>query len=353
MKFHIVLAGLMIVMSGPAHGAEETLEPVYDAALAGDGVKALAALSNIDVNILDSKEASRATCIRDALLAPAQQEALPPISNSILLAYRAYWQESMMRTATREDAEARLKSRLDAILAASNRANASSKSLDIASERAKRAVERDGLFALAGVTSPYYELAIWKVQSQRTYTVDLLDRRIRTKVVFLDDFVSFGWAGFATCNRYHTAGWATRTALFAVKSAYDLESEDFRVSYLGHESRHFSDYRRFPKLEQPELEYRAKLTELSLANESAHSLIATFARRAGRDRSSPHDFANYWVSKNLSKVLFNSDAPLDDASLWKEVPVQDIQNAAKQLLASNDASLLREGPRNVKRFLGN
>ena len=352
-NFRFVLAALMIAMATPTHCAEEALEPVYDAALAGDGVKALAALSKIDVNLLDSKEASRATCIRDALLAPPQQETLPPISNSILLAYRTYWQESMMRRATHDEAEARLKYRLDAILAASNRARASSNSLDIASERAKQAVEHNGLFALTGVTSPYYELAIWKAQSRHTYTVELHDRRVKTQVVFLDDFVSFGWAGFATCNRYHTAGWATQTALFAVKSAYDLETEDFRVSYLAHESRHFSDYRRFPKLEQPELEYRAKLTELSLAEQSAHSLIATFARRAGRDRSSPHDFANYWVSKNLSKFLFKSDVPIDDASLWEGIPAQDIRNAAKQLLASNDARLIREGPKSVKRFLGN
>ena len=208
------------------------------------------------------------------------------------------------------------------------------------------------MFALAGVTSPYYELAIWKTQSQRTYSVDLLDRRVKTKVVFLDGFVSFGWAGFATCDRYHTAGWATPTALFAVKSAYDLGSETFRVSYLAHESRHFSDYGRFPKLEQPELEYRAKLTELSLADETAHGLIATFARRAGRDRNSPHDFANYWVSKNLSKVLFESDVPIDDADVWKGLPARQIRQAAKRLLTSNDARLGRAGPKGVRRFLG-
>jgi hypothetical protein len=352
-SLRFVLAAFMIAMTTPTHCAEDALDPVYDAALAGDGVKALAALSKIDMNLLDSKEATRATCIRNALLAPPQLDALPPIPNEILLAYRTYWQESMMRTAAREEAEARLKNRLDEILVASNRASAPSSSLDFASERAKQAIEHDGLFALAGVTSPYYELAIWKAQSRRTYTVDLHDRVVKTQVVFLDDFVSLGWAGFATCNRYHTAGWATQTALFAVKSSYDLESEDFRVSYLAHESRHFSDYGRFPKLEQPELEYRAKLTELSLAEQSAHSLIATFSRRTGRDRSSPHEFADYWVSKDLSKVLFKSDVPIDDANRWEGVPAQDIRNAARRLLASNDAMLMREEPKNVKRFLGN
>ena len=351
-----VLATSIAFVSMPTHCAEERLGPVYNAALSGDGVEAIAALSNIDATTLDSKEATRAACIREALLTPPQQATLPPISNGILLAYRTYWQESMMRRTTREAAEAQLKDRLDAILiagnlAAGNLATAPSESLDIASERAKQAVERDGLFALTGVTSPYYELAIWKVQSDKTYTVKLHDRRVKARVVFLDDFVSFGWAGFATCDRYHTAGWATRTALFAVRSAYDLDSEDFRVSYLAHEARHFSDYGRFPKLEQPELEYRAKLTELTLGKESTHNLIVTFARMTGRDRSSPHQLANYWVAKDLSKVIFKSATPIDDPTRWKAVPAADIRRAARQLLAANDANLASQRAKNVARFL--
>ncbi|MCX7174052.1 MAG: hypothetical protein NT159_09025 [Proteobacteria bacterium] len=339
-------------VSAHSHGAEERLSPVYDAALAGDAIKALAALSEIDVNTLSAEDAARAVCIRNAVLEPPRAEAIPPMSNSILLAYRTYWQQSMRRRVTTGEAEAQLKNRLDAILAAWKPAYASSDSLEVASERARQAVEHDGLFALTGVTSPYYELAIWKTQAQRTYSVKLHDRRVETQVVFLDDFVSFGWAGYATCDRFHTAGWATEKSLFAVKSAYDLASERFQVSYLAHESRHFSDYRRFPKLQQPELEYRAKLTELTLARASAHDLIATFARRAGRDRSVPHNFANYWVLRHLGKMLLGSDALIDDVSLWKRVPARDIRSAAKRLLTSNDASLIGKKPKSVERFLG-
>lgn len=325
---------------------------MYAAALAGDGVKALAELSSIDTGVLDAKEAARAKCIRDALLAPPRDEALPPLSNGVLLAYRSYWQDSMMRRVTREESESRLKSRLDAILAQWNIAGSPSDSLDAASVGAKRAVEKDGLFALTGVTAPYFELAIWRVQKERMYAVQLHDRRVQTRVVFLDDFVSFGWAGFATCNRAHTGGWATPTALFAVRSAYDFDSENFRVSYLAHEARHFSDYRRFPKLEQPELEYRAKLTELVLAEQSGHRLISTFARSVGRDRSSPHNFANYWVAKDMSNVIFGSSGPIDSADRWDGVPARDIRMAAKRLFASNEASLMKGDPKRVSRFLG-
>ena len=90
---------------------------------------------------------------------------------------------------------------------------------------------------------------------------------------------------------------------------------------------------------------------LELAEESVHSLITTFARTTGRDRSSPHHFANYWVTRNLSTMLFNPDVPIDSASRWDGVPAQDIRSAAKRLLASNDASLKRSSPKRVARFL--
>ena len=194
-------------------------------------------------------------------------------------------------------------------------------------------------------------MTIWKPQELRQYRVDLQDRRIETQVVFLDNFASFGWSGYATCDRFHTGEWATKTALCGLKSAYDIESEDFRVNYLARESRHFSDYRRFPKLEQSELEYRAKLTKLDLTKKSTHNLIITFARRAGQDRSSPHKFANYWVAKHLSKALFKSDVIIDEASRWKSVSARDINSAARRLPAANDASLLRKNSKNITRFL--
>jgi hypothetical protein len=44
------------------------------------------------------------------------------------------------------------------------------------------------------------------------------------------DFVSLGWAAHATGDRSHTGGWATTTELYAVRDAYDLDSESLRVS---------------------------------------------------------------------------------------------------------------------------
>ncbi len=72
MKFHaLVAAALSMTLSTQSYCAEGRLEPVYDAALVGEGRKAIALLSAVDTNSMDAIESSRAACIRSALLAPA------------------------------------------------------------------------------------------------------------------------------------------------------------------------------------------------------------------------------------------------------------------------------------------
>lgn len=90
----------------------------------------------------------------------------------------------------------------------------------------------------------------------------------------MDEFVTLGWTEFATMDKYHPGGWATDDALNCVKKAYDVSSETFLISYLAHEGRHCSDYKHFPKLRNSaDLEYRAKLTELSMADSTLLQLI--------------------------------------------------------------------------------
>jgi hypothetical protein len=235
-------------------------------------VKALSVLNSIDSSRLSAQALSAAECLRRAFADPPRAEDLPPLSQRVLISYRHYWQTLMLRRSPVEDAEGELLASLNTILAGTAAAATGLGDLDAASEHAKGAIENEGLFALTGVTSPYYELMIWRVESPRTYRVALPECVIDVRVVFLDEFTSLGWAGFATCGRYYSAGWATEDSLFAVQSAHETESEGFRVSYLAHEGRHFSDYKEFPKLEQSELEYRAKLTEIAVSENSTHDL---------------------------------------------------------------------------------
>lgn len=334
-----------------AQAFADELSKVYDAALEGDMVKALSILDSIDSNRLSAQAQITANCMRKTMASPPQAETLPPLSQKILIAYRHYWQTLMLRRSPVKDAEAELLTALNTILTGSTPTATSSANLDDVNRRAKEAIEKEGLFALTGVTLPYYELMIWRTQSPEVYHVVLPERVINVHVVFLDDFVSLGWAGFATCGRSHSGGWATKDSLFALKSAYKTESEQFRVSYLSHEGQHFSDYKEFPNLEQPELEYRAKLTEIAVSKNSTHDLIIEFAQRVGQDRLVPHHFANYWVAKDLSRMVLNSNELVKDASKWRNVPASQLRSEAKRLLSENGARLRCMGSTSVERFL--
>jgi len=102
---------------------------------------------------------------------------------------------------------------------------------------------------------------------------NLLDEELKVKVVLMTDFATLGWEEYATLGTYYPGGWATDDALYCVKDAYDLNSETFLVSYLAHESRHFSDYKLFDKkLSGAELEYRAKTDRTQPCKKKACSI---------------------------------------------------------------------------------
>ncbi|MEG2103167.1 MAG: hypothetical protein RRY99_16840, partial [Flavobacterium sp.] len=99
-----------------------------------------------------------------------------------------------------------------------------------------------------GKTGGLYDLLVWKTEKDTIYNLNYDGKETDIKIYFMDDFVTLGWSEYATLGRYYPAGWATKEALFCVKKAYDLKSETFRISYIGHEGRHFADYKLFPKL---------------------------------------------------------------------------------------------------------
>ena len=346
-----MLAIATALLSGPARAAPPTLSDVYDAALGGDMARALALLDSVDVSRQSPEDSTARACLQRRFKNPPALEDLAPQSRRILNAYRLYWQSAMLRRANAAEAERALLDSLRAVLAIPVQDTARAATLDDASERVKTAIQNEGLFALTGVTSPYYELMIWRTRRPQTYRVNLPDRALQVHVVFLDGFVSLGWAGYATCDRYHSGGWATKDSLYALASAYDTTSEEFRVSYLAHEGRHFSDYGRFPKLEQPELEYRAKLTELAVSKETTYGLITEFAGRNGRDRSVPHHVANYWVARDLGRVLFGTEDVVSDPTKWRSIAADRIRDAARRLLWDNEKKLQRMGAATTARFL--
>lgn len=190
-------------------------------------------------------------------------------------------------------------------------------------------IEENGLYATAGIgkTGKLYDLLVWENQKDSVFTFDLHDEKLTVKVVLMNDFVTLGWEEYATLGRYYPGGWATSEALYCVEKAYDMNSENFLVSYLAHEGRHFSDYKLFPELSNTELEYRAKLTELSLAETSLWVLIQNFINNSNANSDGGHSKANYLVVSNLSKRIFENDFE-NDIDKWKSKNYEVINDTA-------------------------
>jgi hypothetical protein len=313
-----------------------SLAHVYDAALDGDMRKALSLLDAIDFASLDDAQRPSAAKMRARFSDPPADDThdLPEPASRILAAYRSYWRDAMLRRTTHDEAKCALLDSLRRVVEAED--------LDAASDAGRAAIEAAGLHALTGVTLPFYELMIWRTSTPTQYRVSLPEQEVDVTVVFLEDFVSLGWAAYATGDRAHTGGWATATELYAVRQAYDETSESFRVSYLAHEGQHFADYKRYPKLEQPELEYRAKLTELALSEATTRDLVANFANRTGDDRGNPHYFAHRHLVRGLTREV-GGDVVAADAIA--------VRNAARALLAASSRALDAQGASTVARWL--
>jgi len=203
-----------------------------------------------------------------------------------------------------------------------------------------------------GKTGALYDLLVWKTEKDTIYKLNYDGKETPVKVFFMDDFVTLGWAEYATLGRYYPAGWATKEALFCVKKSYDLKSETFRVSYIGHEGRHFADYKLFPKLKgvgSADLEYRGKLTELSLYSEDGlYKRIQFFINNGNYDSENGHSIAAFCVIRDLSRVIFNTDFE-KNIDKWKTIPAKKINEAAAKILEENTKAL--EKIPNVEKFI--
>lgn len=166
----------------------------------------------------------------------------------------------------------------------------------------------------------------------------------------MKNFLTLGWQEFATFGRSTPGGWATKDALYCVEDAYDLNSEDFLISYLCHEGRHFADYELFPGLHSVDLEYRAKLTELSLLEENLFESLYFFLQNANKTSLNAHSAANYFVIRDLSEQLFDSDFE-QDIERWQAKDIIEIHSTSKKLLDRNTRKL-KEQETGVSLFQG-
>jgi hypothetical protein len=192
-----------------------------------------------------------------------------------------------------------------------------------------------------GKTGRIMDLLVWKKQTDTTYKFSFLNDELNAKVIFMYDFITLGWEEYASLGIYYPGGWATDKELFCVRDSYDLNSENFKVGYLAHESRHLSDNKIYPgRLSDAEMEYRAKITEICLSKNTLYDKLKFFISGANSKSDNAHPLANYFVIKNLSEKLFGGKFE-SDIEKWKNAGTEKINEAGYSLLEENDNFLKR------------
>jgi len=308
----------------------ERFSEAMGAALQANEVKALAALEGVDLSSLPARNLVAATCMRErfapnSLPAAAASDSL---ADRALAIYRDYWHTAMIHPERRAAEEKRLEAEVRQLLGAPMEAD-----LDALEPMLADALKKEGAHSLQGRTGLLRELMVWSKQDEMPMHVALPEGRFDVKVLLLDDFKSFGWGHYATCGRASTGGWATEKALFAVVPKYSsLDDEEFRVTFLGHETQHLADKVRFKDLKSWELEYRAKLTELAQADATRAKVLDKFISDQGDDPASPHSYANRRVLADMVQKLGLASA--------KELATADsgrVRSAAVELLREDSA----------------
>jgi hypothetical protein len=320
----------------PIVSFDSAIAPVF----AADLRVALARLAALPDEAMNAEQRRVRDCMQARFAQPSREapsDSPSGVAGEVLGVYRSYWTSVLMKQMTPTQAEATLfesLARWDATGA---------NDLETRAAGVHRAVEMQGWHVLGGVTTPLHELMLWREQTHGVRTVVLPAGDIEVKVTSLDGFASLGWTAWATCDRSHTGGWATADGIMVVASAWDLRSEAYTISLLAHEAQHFSDYRHYPKLAQTDLEYRAKLVEIALAETTQRNLLGRFASAAERNRGLPHPFANHWLVERLRARLRGDD--------WAEQPRDVIAHAALAELQAHSDQLDARGAASVESVL--
>lgn len=330
---------------------------VYTYSLRGDIKRALQVLDTLNTDLMDSTQLALKAKYQSRFIEKNSAESLWTDSeeiNEMLSIFRNYWQEVMVGSINLEKADSLLKDKMVAYLA-ENFEQIQSYSRDSIRENIyditndfihSRGFEGNAM----GKTPPYFDIYLWKKNEEKEYEIHLFDDTVTVKVVFMQNFISRGWLGYATFDKYYAGGWATKEALYVVEDSYDLESEDFFINYLTHEGQHFSDFKRFPRLKSPDLEYRAKLIQLIYMDETFDKVIDYFIHQYDDNPNNPHGLANLMLIRDLSRILFSAERE-EDFEKWQSLSREKIREASKQLFQEHTQKLIEMGADDVEALI--
>ncbi len=283
--------------------AADQVSKAIGAGLQGDARTAIELLTALDPSKLSEPAGDYRRCMLarfgDSTLSsevPVQDKSF---AGQIVDTYIHYWRQSLLAPHSRDaftlQLEGNLRRHLDLDLDADNVA---------IEETIRKRLNAQGLGVLLGQTGVLRELMIWRQEDRRSEAVKMPHGNYTTEVAYLDDFIISGWGQYATCETRGAGGWVADRTLFAVVPRYrDLDGEEFRVTFLGHETQHFLDLDDYPNMLSWELEYRAKLMELAMAEETRSRVLQKFIEDQGDDPASPHSYANSRILNELMTQL--------------------------------------------------
>jgi hypothetical protein len=274
------------------------------------------------------------------------------IVNDISNIYREYWRVELMKPLPESRTDSMLYNNITDYLLSNKLTRLSKDSLrkNIKDDSVlKVIIEKEGFKVDFKFRNGFQEIFIWNKESTKKYEVILPKDTVKTTVVFIEGYQINGYDEFATFGDSQVGGWAIKesSTLYCNKSTYDLNSEKFKVSYLKHESLHFTDLNNYPNLSSTDLEYRSKVIELMYCTEGTiYDRISEFVSGANKsNRKNSHPYANYILIQNMSKLIFNSDFK-SDINQWKKVSVDKINKAASSLYESSENKLQKDNSLN-------
>ena len=258
---------------------------------------------------------------------------LDPDLNEILMAYQKYYRNVFYLGIDKEQAADILKKRLISLLAISD---AQIELGDLEQNYLVEAFQRRGLHFMGGKSSGYYGPYIWRTTETISYDVELPDGVQSYSVKLLDGFIARSWIDYLSFGEIGPGGWADGNGYInCVKSAWDFDSESFRVSLLKHEAQHARDLETNRDMSSEDLEYRAKLVELIYSNE--RNLLQAFAREADpSDKGNGHAMAAYRIINGFTNALGVEQADI------ATITVEQIQKIAKMLFEESEKKLKYE-----------
>lgn len=324
-----LFVALVPAVVGAAAPAGATLSAAQNAVLQADGPRALALLGAL--HPASAAEARQRVCmaarLQDRPSFPAARTTGHPLPDAVLRIYRHYWRDAL-DPAHRAAAETALFADLRRLTGQPAQATR-----DALQDAVSARLAALGLHSRLGRTAELYDLMLYFREDERRYPVLLPDgQRESVRVFLMRDMVSGGWARHLNCGGPGTGGFATDEGLYAVADAYDLDDEAFRINFLAHESQHYADYKRLPGLQGPELEYRAKLVELALAEQTLAKTLRAFVANQGDERANPHAWANRRVLAALAQRL-----KLAQPERLVDAAADEVRAAARAVLLEDDA----------------